>query len=284
MSKIFVSYRRADSGSTARRLADTLARTFGPSSVFIDTDSIRSAQNWKDEIDKALQESSIVLVVIGRQWLFLQDEQGRRRLDNDGDWVRAEILAAIKPGRTALPVLVSGASLPSEEALPECLRPLLSSHDYVINEEYWERDTLDFVKRIEELGIEKSSTPYSTATDAPYPVPIDTSKELTEHELKEALKSLPGWQISHRPRPDSPNHETVELYKAFKFISFEDAIHFMNTAARFVWNTDHHPDWQNVWVSVRVWLTTWDIGHRISHKDRRLAEYLENLYRDYTVS
>jgi pterin-4a-carbinolamine dehydratase len=41
------------------------------------------------------------------------------------------------------------------------------------------------------------------------------------------------------------------------------------------------PDWQNIWVSLRVWLTTWDIGHRPSFKDIRLAEYLEKLYRDY---
>jgi pterin-4a-carbinolamine dehydratase len=225
-----------------------------------------------------------MLVVIGPQWLFLQDAHGRRRIDNEDDWVRAEILAAIKPGRTAIPVLVLGASLPSEVALPQCLRPVLNSQDYVINEGYWERDTSDFIKRIEELGIPKTSTLYSAAAAVPYPVPIDMSKELTESEISEALISLPGWEIFHRPRPDDPSHQTVELYKAFKFKSFEDAMHFMNTAARFVSNTNHHPDWQNVWITVRVWLTTWDIGHRPTYKDKRLAEYLENLFREYTVS
>jgi hypothetical protein len=123
--KVFVSYRREDSGSIARHLAETLSRAFGPNSVFIDTDSIRAAQNWKNEIDKALHESSVVLVVIGPRWLFLQDPDGRRRIDNEDDWVRAEILAAVEPGKTMLPVLVSGAVLPAEKALPERLRPLL---------------------------------------------------------------------------------------------------------------------------------------------------------------
>jgi pterin-4a-carbinolamine dehydratase len=282
--KIFVSYRREDSGSIARHLAETLSRAFGPNSVFIDTDSIRAAQNWKNEIDKALHESSVVLVVIGPRWLFLQDPDGRRRIDNEDDWVRAEILAAVEPGKTMLPVLVSGAVLPAEKALPERLRPLLNSQDYVINEMYWERDTSDFIKRIEELGIERALSPDSIRSDVPYPVPIDLSQELTELELKEALISLPGWEIFHRSRPGDPTRQTVELYKAFKFKSFEDAIHFMSTAARFVSSTDHHPDWQNLWVSVRVWLTTWDIGHRPTFKDKRLAEYLEKLYREYQVT
>ncbi len=57
----------------------------------------------------------------------------------------------------------------------------------------------------------------------------------------------------------------------------------MVAASRYVHLTDHHPDWQNLWVSVKVWLSTWDIGHKPSFKDVRLAKYLENLYRDYIV-
>jgi pterin-4a-carbinolamine dehydratase len=113
---------------------------------------------------------------------------------------------------------------------------------------------------------------------------IDTSKELTETELKEALNTLPGWEVSNRIVSADPDHHTVELYKAFKLRLFEDAIHFMSTAARFASTTNHHPDWQNLWVTVRVWLTTWDIGHRPTFKDIRLAEYLEKLYREHMVS
>src|SRR5215510_9683462 len=123
MSRIFISYRREDSGPISRRLADSLTHTFGPNSVFIDTDTIRSAQNWKKEIEQALYQSSVVLVIIGARWLFLQDAEGRRRIDNEDDWVRAEILSAIKNKKTLLPVRVSGASLPGAQALPDCLRP-----------------------------------------------------------------------------------------------------------------------------------------------------------------
>jgi pterin-4a-carbinolamine dehydratase len=283
VSKIFISYRREDSGPIARRLADSLTRGFGPNAVFIDTDTIRSAQNWKQQIDNALRESSVLVVVIGSRWLFVQDAYGRRRIDTEDDWVRSEILFGIKNEKTVLPVLISGGTLPATQALPDCLRPLSDTQAYELNDKYWERDSSYLIKRLEDLGIQQAS-PDSTSTDCPYPVPIDTSKELEATELKEALIRLPGWEISNRPLPDNPNHQSVELYKAFKFTSFEDAIHFMSTAARFASITQHHPDWQNLWVSVRVWLTTWDIGHRLTFKDIRLAEYLEKLYREYMVS
>jgi pterin-4a-carbinolamine dehydratase len=282
VSKVFISYRREDSGQISRRLADSLTRHFGPNAVFIDTDTIRSAQNWKQQIDNALHESSVVVVVIGAQWLFVHDANGRRRIDKEEDWVRSEILAGIKNERTVLPVLVSGATLPNAEGLPDCLRPLLDSQAYELNDKYWERDASYLIKRLEELGIQRAS-PEATRADVPYPVPIDTSKEVTEAELKEALTSLPGWVISARTLQADPDHQTVELYKAFKFRTFADAIHFMNTAARFVSINQHHPDWQNLWVTVQVWLTTWDIGHRLTYKDIRLSQYLEKLYREYTV-
>ncbi len=52
----------------------------------------------------------------------------------------------------------------------------------------------------------------------------------------------------------------------------------MLNATRHISKTDHHPRWENVWRTVSVWLSTWDIDHKLSHYDVDLAEYLENLY------
>jgi pterin-4a-carbinolamine dehydratase len=41
----------------------------------------------------------------------------------------------------------------------------------------------------------------------------------------------------------------------------------------------HHPTWENVWRSVRIFLTTWDIGCRVSDRDVQLAKYFENTYK-----
>jgi pterin-4a-carbinolamine dehydratase len=116
-----------------------------------------------------------------------------------------------------------------------------------------------------------------------WPAPIDKSKELTASVQQEALSRLPDWRVVSRREVHKDVDATAELYRAFTFKSFEDAIHFMATASRYIGTTNHHPDWQNLWVSVRVWLTTWDIGHKVTFKDVRLAEYREKLYRDYNV-
>jgi len=58
-------------------------------------------------------------------------------------------------------------------------------------------------------------------------------------------------------------------------------LHFMHTASRLFSKAQHHPEWENRWISVRVWLTSWDIGHRPSQKDVALAEELDRLYRHY---
>ena len=284
MTRIFISYRRDDSGTIAHRLADGLARSFGAAAIFVDTGSILPMQDWKKKIDQALNESSLVIVVMGKQWLFLQDQDGRRRIDNETDWVRNEILSALNAGKQIIPVLVSGAPLPRLEALPDGLRPLLSVANYALSDDqYWERDINYLAQLIENRGIARPLLRLG-AIDIPYPAPLDTSEPLTEAEQSEVLARLPGWRIvNDREVPGKPGVQAVELYKAFKFVSFEDAIHFMNTASRFVGMMNHHPDWRNVWISVLVWLSTWDAGHRPTLKDARLAEYLEKLYQGYVV-
>jgi pterin-4a-carbinolamine dehydratase len=69
--------------------------------------------------------------------------------------------------------------------------------------------------------------------------------------------------------------------RTFEFESFHDLIHFMNTAARFIDRIDHHPEWTNIWRTLVVYLTTWDIGFKPSMLDVDLAAYLDDLYKNY---
>jgi len=66
--------------------------------------------------------------------------------------------------------------------------------------------------------------------------------------------------------------------RTFDFESFDDAIHFMSTASRFIDRIDHHPEWTNIWRTLIVYLTTWDIGHKPSMLDVDVAAYLDELY------
>ena len=72
--------------------------------------------------------------------------------------------------------------------------------------------------------------------------------------------------------------ENQVLIKTFTFASFEAAMHFMQKAAPFISETDHHPTWSNTYNRVEVKLTTHDAGNKITDKDRKLADYLDKLY------
>jgi len=73
--------------------------------------------------------------------------------------------------------------------------------------------------------------------------------------------------------------ENQVLIKTFTFASFEEAMQFMQNATPFISETDHHPTWSNTYNRVEVKLTTHDAGNKVTAKDRKLAAYLDNLYK-----
>ncbi|WP_373291579.1 4a-hydroxytetrahydrobiopterin dehydratase [Bradyrhizobium guangdongense] len=60
--------------------------------------------------------------------------------------------------------------------------------------------------------------------------------------------------------------------------SFNDRNETISHSARKrISEMDHHPRWENIWRSVDVHLSTWDIGHKPSVMDLELAQYLEEV-------
>jgi hypothetical protein len=66
----------------------------------------------------------VLLAVFGPHWVDARDEVGRRRLDNDHDFVRIEIAAALKRGIPVIPILLEGTHLPKPNRLPDNLKGL----------------------------------------------------------------------------------------------------------------------------------------------------------------
>ncbi|WP_413174135.1 4a-hydroxytetrahydrobiopterin dehydratase [Anabaena azotica] len=91
--------------------------------------------------------------------------------------------------------------------------------------------------------------------------------KLTETELQQALNSLPGWQIKEG-----------KLYKEYKFNSFATALGWMVTVGVHAEIMGHHPEWSNVYSTVRVNLITHDIGNAISNLDVELGKKMEEIY------
>ena len=127
--RVFISYRRDDSTVTAALLFSQLTSRPEFADAFMDIDDIGYGDDFVAAINSALQQSDVVVVVIGPKWA----EMLQARLRGD-DWVRHEVATALKlrdgearPGRSplrVLPVLVGGASPPAAMALPQDLAGL----------------------------------------------------------------------------------------------------------------------------------------------------------------
>lgn len=121
---IFVSYRREDSADITGRISDRLIQKFGRDAVFKDVESIPLGSDFRKHLKDAVGRCDVLIAVIGRQWTTIQNESGRRRLDDPRDHLRIEVESALERDIPVIPVLVQGAVVPDEESLPETLRPL----------------------------------------------------------------------------------------------------------------------------------------------------------------
>jgi pterin-4a-carbinolamine dehydratase len=273
---VFISYRRQDSSAAARWLYQTIQRTFGPSKVFMDTEAIRIGADWAESIEKALKATTILVAVIGRDWLRIADEYGQRRLDKEDDWVRNEIKHALESGTHVIPLLLSGTAIPKREALPVCLQNLPRHQSFELRDDRWESDLNFMISKLEVIGLNKLE-----GSKIRYPTPRVSLKELSGLEIDNALAALPGWQIAVSEIPGKAPLKRTEFEKTFEFKAFEDAIRFMQEAAGHISKVQHHPRWENIWRAVTISLTTWDIGHKPSKLDIELAHYLNKLYEIY---
>lgn len=272
---VFISYRRRDSSVYARWLAEIIEQNFGKASVFVDTSSIRIGEEWAKRIENSLRTSSVLIVLIGNEWLRAQDEHSRRRIDDENDWVRREIVYAVENGLKVIPILVSSAELPKLEALPKELHSLLGYQAFTLRDDHWKRDLAELIDILEQSDFVRI-TPKVSYPDMP---PKSPKKKLTEEELNELLTHIPEWRLV--ARTGSKGEKRTEIMRTYNFASFEDAMHFMFAATRYITKLDHHPDWENIWKTITVWLTTWDSDNEPSQYDVDLALYLDELYRDY---
>jgi tetratricopeptide (TPR) repeat protein len=63
----------------------------------------------------------VLPAVIGTRWLTAAKRDGRRRIDDPGDWIRRELVAAFKAGVPVIPVLIDDAEMPTKADLPDDL-------------------------------------------------------------------------------------------------------------------------------------------------------------------
>jgi hypothetical protein len=165
--RVFVNYRRSDSGGYAGRLYDALVSQAGLE-VFMDVDKIDYGVDFPEAIEDAIAACDVVIALIGPQWLTASGADGSRRLDDPADFVRIELEAALRRHTRIIPALVQGTEMPPAAALPESLSPLARRNALELSDARWRHDMqrlLDVLERTKESKRSESTPPTPPAEE-----------------------------------------------------------------------------------------------------------------------
>jgi len=283
MVDIFISYRRTQA-FMADRIHERLCARFQSSRVFLDRTEIRPGASFPKVIAEQLDAARIVIVLIDPTWIIVQDPRSfKRRLELKNDWVRIELQKSLQLGKIVIPALIDGAVMPRREQLPGPLTALAERNYVKISTERFADDVDDLIRELSaQLGEDDLRKLLQDETH-PYPRAGDFKPVAIEGELLESMMAeLSHWRVVESPIHDDPRPGTPttrrEIVRNFRFPSFLSAVKFMSVAAAPIDVFGHHPRWENVFQTVRVSLSTWDIGHRPSDRDFKTALMLERLY------
>ena len=213
MPTIILSYRRDDTGSIAGRIFDRLVGHYGSDQVFMDIDSIPFGLDFREHIQESLKRCDVLLAIVGRNWAA-PDQKGGLRINDESDWVRIEVEAALAKKIPVIPVLIDGAELPSPASLPEGLRNLVFRQAAPVDSGRDFHPHMDrLIKAMDQLLDSKPATkakPLPTER-APEKVLPRVKEELTEAktdiatdkshaETKAAARRLRLWQLLLSPQ------------------------------------------------------------------------------------
>lgn len=148
---IFISYRRDDSAGYAGRLYDRLVAHYGAERVFMDVEGIDPGTDFVDAIESAVTSCKVLIVLIGNEWLDIDDGSGRRRLDDPNDFIRIETSTALKRDIRVVPVLLDGALMPRADELPEELVGLSRRQAIEVRHKQWEASTGNLIEALDKI-------------------------------------------------------------------------------------------------------------------------------------
>src|SRR5215475_11313871 len=166
-AKVFINYRREDTRHAAGRLYDRLIQRFGDDQVFMDIDQIEPGEDFVEVINRKVGTCDIAIVAIGPRWLSATDASGKRRLDDEEDFVRMEIVAALQRNIRVIPVLVGGAQMPGRHDLPQALSPLSRRNAIELSETRFHADVNRLIEAIEKSFAEKKAELSATPVKVP---------------------------------------------------------------------------------------------------------------------
>jgi hypothetical protein len=124
----------------------------------MDVYSIGLGEDFRSVVQRVLDSCDFMLVLIGRNWEDVKDEEGRTRIQKPDDFVRLEIEAALKRGIPVVPVLVQAAHMPTAEKLPAEIKDLAYRNGFELSHNRWESDVGEMISRLS-LGVPDKARP-----------------------------------------------------------------------------------------------------------------------------
>jgi hypothetical protein len=160
-TKVFISYRRADTAGHAGRLYDRLCGHFGPANVFMDVEDIAGGVDFVEAIQTSVGNCDVLIAIIGRGWI----EAATRATSSSraSDWVALEITTALARNVRVIPVLVQGVHMPGAEQWPERLAPLARLNAIELSDMRWRTDVDRLVRAIRQAAEKNEPAAVETA-------------------------------------------------------------------------------------------------------------------------
>ncbi|HEX3471546.1 MAG TPA: toll/interleukin-1 receptor domain-containing protein [Silvibacterium sp.] len=183
---IFISYRRDDAEGEAGRLYDDLVRAYGNDSVFMDVAGIAPGLDFRNAIDDNVSGCGVFLAIIGAQWATITDPDGKRRLDDDNDFVRLEIASALARNIAVIPVLVHESRMPRPDQLPGNIKDLAYRNSVEISHARWNSDVQLLINALKQYVTTSSATETQPVHAT---LPVQLPPPVSPHNQPEAKKS-----------------------------------------------------------------------------------------------
>jgi hypothetical protein len=200
MPRITVSYRRNDSDAITGRIFDRLVAHYGAESVFRDIDNIPPGVDFRKYIGRALENTDILLVVVGPQWTG-RTPDGNLRIQQSTDLVRIEVETALRKDIPVVPVLVSNATMPQPADLPDGLQDFPFRHAVKVDAlEDFDNHVTRLMRSLDRL-LHDRSMPIQNEPTQPVSIPERITAKSNRHRTAETVSP------EREPQSESPSRQ-----------------------------------------------------------------------------
>jgi len=175
-ARVFISYRTSDGADKATALARDLDALFGQEQIFLDKDDLPAGSRWRDEVERALNDAPILLVLVTPNYLGARHSDGTLCIEREDDPVRDELAAAIAAKAHVIPLMCDGVvETPAAASLPSPFNQLSERTWRRLRAYDWREDLARLSEDLRALGVVPRTTPAPLGSE---PLPLAALEEV----------------------------------------------------------------------------------------------------------